>query len=285
MKRLNIKNISCLKLLAVLLPAVILMSSCREKIELKLDSTYTRLVVEGSITDEAKAHRVVLSLSADYFTDEKPKMVTNALVEISDGQQVFKLTEKKPGVYETEPHVKGVPGREYNLTIKYVDVDNDGEYETYAATDLLKPVMILDSVVVEPQLPLTEPPWYKIRGWGQELPTPDDCYQWVYYRNGTLASDTLSKTIFVDDAYVNGSYIPGLTMFMFVKANPQDTILVETRSLSRPYYNFLVTFMLETVWNQGGAAGPPANIKGNINNGALGYFSAHSVSHNSAIVP
>ena len=74
-------------------------------------------------------------------------------------------------------------------------------------------------------------------------------------------------------------------MFMFVRALPKDTILVETRSLSRNYYNFLVTFMLETVWNQGGGAGPPANIKGNISNGALGYFSAHSVSRNSAIVP
>lgn len=260
-------------------------TSCREKIELTLDSTYTRLVVEGSITDEAKAHTVMLSLTTDYFYGDAPPVVTGALVEISDGTQTFILDETEPGIYQTDSTVRGVQGREYTLIISGVDINNDGKPEIYTATDLLKPVMILDSIVIEEQKPVTTPPQYKVSGWGQEPPTPDDCYQWVYYINGTLITDTLSKTIFVDDTYVNGSYIPGLTMFMNVHANTGDTITVETRSLTRQFYNFIVTVMLETVWNQGGTAGPPANIKGNLSNGALGYFSAYGVSRTSAIVP
>lgn len=271
--------------LLIIAAGFLILSSCREKIELTLDTTYTRLVVEGSITDEAKAHTVILTLSGDYLSTTSSRVVTGAVVEISDGDKVFVLQETDPGIYKTDPTVKGVQGLTYTLTIKGVDVNNDGAKEVYTASDLLKPVMILDSVAVEKQKPVTSPPVYKVIGWGQEPPTPDDCYQWVYYLNGKLQIDTLSKTLFVDDTFVNGSYLPGLPIFMDVKAETGDTITVETRSLSREYYNFIVTFMLETVWNQGGAAGPPANIIGNISNGALGYFCAHSVNHSTAIVP
>jgi hypothetical protein len=32
-------------------------------------------------------------------------------------------------------------------------------------------------------------------------------------------------------------------------------------------------------------SGPPANIKGNINNGGVGFFTAHSVTRSYAITP
>jgi hypothetical protein len=270
-------------LLAALLP--LLLHSCRKPIDLILDSTYTRLVVEGSITDQAKAHRVILTLSSDYLTDRPPTPVTGAIVTIHDGANTFLLTETEPGIYETDPTVQGVPGRRYTLIVKGVDIDNDGVMEEYTASDLLKPTMVLDSIVAELQQPVVNPPLYRVRGWGQEPPTPDDCYQWLYYLNGVLQTDTLNKTLFADDTFVNGSYLPGLFMFFDVKGSPGDTLLVETRSLTREYYTFLVTFMLETVWNQGGGSGPPANIKGNISNGALGYFSAHAVTQISTTVP
>lgn len=269
----------------LLIAIIISFTACRERIDLKLETTYRRLVVEGSITNQTQPHRVTLTYTSDYLTTQASVPATGAMVEISDGQSLFLLTEVAPGIYETAPGVAGVIGREYTLTIRGLDVDGDGSPETYSGTDLLKPVMLLDSIAVEQQKPPTTPPVFKINGWGQELPTPDDSYQWVYYVNGVLQTDTLSKTLFVDDTFVNGSYLPGLTMFMDVKAMSGDTIRVETRSLTRPYYTFLVTLMLETVWNRGGGAGPPANIKGNMSNGAIGYFAAHAVSGKTALVP
>lgn len=263
---------------------VLFFSACREKIDLELDTSYTRLVVEGSISDEMKSHVVHLTLSADYFSNVPPERVSGAMVEITDGDNVFVLTEIAPGIYQTEPNVQGVTGKEYTLIVKGIDINGDGEEETYTATDILKPVMVLDSIVIEKQTPTSTPPLYKVSGWGQEPPTPDDCYQWVYYINGVLQTDTLTKSVFVDDTFINGSYIPGLTMFTNIKADQGDTITIETRSISREYYNFLISFMLEAVWNQGGGAGPPANIKGNISGGALGFFFAHGTSHTSAIV-
>jgi hypothetical protein len=258
--------------------------SCREKIELKLDSTFTRMVVEGSITNQAMVHTVHLTATSDYFTSVEPPPVTGALVEISDGTQVFPLTETAPGVYQTDPSVKGNPGKKYTLTIRGIDINGDGAKEIYTASEVMKPVMVLDSVVVEKQKPLSTPQLYKVNGWGKEPSTPDDCYMWNYWLNGKLQSDTLSKSVFIDDTFVNGSYIPGLTIFDEIKAQTGDTILVETRALTRQYYDFIVTLMLETVWNQGGGAGPPANVKGNVSNGALGYFHASGVSYNMAIV-
>ncbi|HRZ41827.1 MAG TPA: DUF4249 domain-containing protein [Bacteroidales bacterium] len=261
-----------------------ILSSCREKIELELDSTYTRLVVEGSITDRAIPHTVTLTATSDYLTTAPPPAVTGALVEITDGMQIFPLTETAPGVYQTDPSVKGIPGKEYTLTIRGVDINGDGKDEIYSASEVMKPAWVIDSVVTQKQNPATNPPLYKVNGWGKEPSTTGDCYIWNLWVNGKLQSDTLYKSVFIDDTYVNGSYLPGLTIFDDIKAGTGDTIVVETRALTRRYYDFLVTLMLEAVWNQGGGAGPPANVKGNINNGALGYFHASGVSYNTAVV-
>ena len=261
-----------------------ILGSCREKIDLKLDSTYTRLVVEGSITDHAMAHTVVLTTTSDYLTTAPPPPVSGALVEITDGTQVYPLTETSPGIYQTDPSVKGMAGKEYTLTIRGVDINGDGKDEIYTASEVMKPAWVIDSVVAEKQKPLATPQLYKVNGWGLEPSTTGDCYMWNYWINGKLQSDTLYKSRFIDDTFVNGVYIPGLPIFDEIKAQPGDTILVETRGLSRRYYDFIVTLMLETVWNQGGGAGPPANVKGNISNGALGYFHASGVSYNATIV-
>ena len=44
--------------------------NCSERIELELDSTYTRLVIEGSVTTDTMAHWVRLSTSSDYFYNQ-----------------------------------------------------------------------------------------------------------------------------------------------------------------------------------------------------------------------
>ena len=97
--------------------------SCQEKIEWELSmSNDVRLVVEGKITNEQRAHLVRLSVPV-YEINGRPEPVSGANVVISDGDTIFQLTEdpEQPGSYYTDPDVRGVVNRTYRLGIEVGD--------------------------------------------------------------------------------------------------------------------------------------------------------------------
>ena len=267
----------------LILAIAAILSSCTEKIDLELDETYTRIVVDGEITSETKAHQVILTKSTSYFHNEQPPPASGATVTISDGTNTYNLTETNPGVYKTSPNVKGVAGNIYTLTISDIDVNGDGVDDTFTASSEMKSTWAIDSITYEVFDPQENPLRYIISGWGQEDPVSGQFYLWRYYKNGILETDTLDELIFVDDEFVNGSYIAGLEMFL-VDANINDTITVESRSITKEYYEFINSYMEETVWNSGSFGGPPANIKTNVSNGGLGYFNAIEVAFVSKVI-
>ncbi|MCK5463086.1 MAG: DUF4249 family protein, partial [Bacteroidales bacterium] len=145
------KTVTTLKTIILIFAISISLWNCTERIDLELDSTYTRLVVEGFITNDTAAHWVRLSETSDYFHNETAPAVTGAEVTIDDGEQVHRLTESDTakGWYLTSPDYHGIPGRTYTLIIRNVDIDNDGEVEEYTAASMMKPVNPIDSIKIE----------------------------------------------------------------------------------------------------------------------------------------
>jgi len=119
-----------------------ILTSCTERIDLELDSTYTRCVIYGEITTDTTSHKVMITRSGDYFGQNAPVGISGAMVSISDGENVFDLTESdfQSGVYLTDSTVYGVPGRTYILSISNVDLLGDGQMKSYEAMSELRPV-------------------------------------------------------------------------------------------------------------------------------------------------
>ena len=92
--------------------------SCVERIEIRLDDSYTKLVVDGGITTDTMAHTILLSESVGYYYNQPAPSVSGAIVQISDGTDIFTLEEETPGVYRTDPSFFGVAGKTYTLDIK-----------------------------------------------------------------------------------------------------------------------------------------------------------------------
>lgn len=272
----------------VLIAIMAAASGCREKINIKLGDTYTRIVVEGNLTSENKVQSVILTKTSSYFANEKTPAVSGALVTISSDDTLMILTENPPGsgIYCTNGNAKGKDGKTYTLKINNVKMD--GEIKSFEATSYMRKTMRLDTITSERFEPthmemqmyrLKEGgTYFKVNGWGQEDPVPGDYYLWDYYINGKLMTDTMGKNIFTDDALVNGNYIPGLTMFA-IDAKPGDTVMVATQSISKEFYVFINALIVEVRSGGGGGmfSGPPANIIGNISNGGLGFFRATDV--------
>lgn len=272
------------KILIITGLVILILTNCTEKIDIELDDTYTRLVVDGVITSDTMAHRVRLTKTTSYYYNQPSPAVSGAVVTISDGinpKLILHETEQGSGIYETEPDVFGIHGRTYTLNI---ELDNEvGEHTHYTAECKMNPVAPLDSIKLEYREFHFGNFWeIKCYAWD---PVTTDFYMFNVYKNGILITDTIDEVMAVDDRLFNGKFTNGIGAAWLdeekedEKVYPGDTIVLQMCSITEEYVNFIWEIQEETGYSMPLFSGPPANISSNINNGALGFFVAYSVSY------
>jgi hypothetical protein len=265
----------------------ILIFSCVERIDIELDDSYTRLVVDGAITTDTMAHTVTLTTTTGYYYGKSSPPVTGAALQISDGSAVYKLNEDSPGVYSTDSSVFGVPGMTYTLNIKLASPV--GGYNDYTAISELYPVSHLDSVSLAYHPDWSENGIWEVKCYVQDPPT-EDFYRFLVSKNMKMLSDTLDEWFVTDDRFFNGNYAYGAPIaYLQQDKNDEilkegDTVTVEMNSIGSGYANFIWEAQSEIRGSNPLFSGPPANVKGNINNGAIGFFAAYSASRYSTVV-
>ena len=257
------------------------MVACTERIDLDLNTDENRrIVVEGEITQEVKAHEVRLTWTTDYFANESPEPVTGALVTISDGTNLYTLTEEgTSGRYFTDSDVQGIPNAEHTLVIEY-----EGEF--YTGKDVMNSVPEIEMLEIEtiedPEG--DEPGNYDLLLWTQEIPDENNWYMWRVFVNGIAENDTLKDIFFTSDLGSDGVFIEGISVYE-LDAFPGDTVHLEQYAISEQANDIWLAMLLETEFRGGLFDSPPANVESNMDNGALGFFGAYTVSRDFAIVP
>ncbi len=255
--------------------AILLMLSfvaCVEKIDLELDEIEARTVIEARITNQSDGHLVIVSKSSGYLSDMPSPRVSDARVELSDGERIWLFEESAPGEYVPAEGFTGEPGRLYELLV------DTGE-EIFRARSLMQQSVEMDSLWVLPH------PWisdhYNLIVHFSDPAKAINYYTWNIYRNDQLLTDSLNKMPFTDGEVFNGRYVRApIYIFQPEDGIPTtgDVIVAEMFSIPQDYFEFLVTMRR----NQGSAGGPfvgpPSNTPTNFNNGALGFFVAKSVS-------
>ena len=277
------------KILYIVIPAL-LAAACTEKINVNLDTTYTRVVVDGNIESGTGIYTVVLSKSSDYFANQPAPMVVNAAVTISDGEKNFTMHESRPGVsgvYQTDPTFAGQVGKTYTL---HVDLQEAiAGVSSLEATSTLPSVTPIDSIgaVFDPSK--GKKGRWTILLWAQEPGNEVNYYLFNLYRNGILLTDTITKKVISDDKFYNGSYMNGVSVMRINNENtwetiyPGDTITLQMSGITKEYYDF-ISEVDRSGFNLPFFMGPPANIKGNVNNGGIGFFATYSSSFAKALV-
>ena len=284
-------NFPAYRKLPLCLLATLLIASCTERIDIELDSTYTRLVVQGAVTSDSVRHRVLLTTSSDYFSNMSSPQVSGAVVKISFDNQTYTLVENTfyPGLYETPEAFRGVIGTTYELHISQVDVDKDGQSEEYHAESTMAGGAELEYIALRYfSTPIVT--GYQVLMWARHLPEQRDWFGYRIRKNGVMLTDSLSTyTTFSDDLFDDG-YLPGLPVGFLSdddprqKVNPGDIVTFELESIDQAYYDFVNDAQLELIGNIPLFSGPPANIRSNISNGGLGIFAAYSILRASTIL-
>lgn len=259
--------------------------SCTERIDLELDSSFTRCVIYGEITTDTTSHRVIVTRTGDYFGQNPPVGISGAQVTIFDGENAFELTEgDEPGVYYTEPTVFGIPGRTYTLFVSNVDLLGDGNLKNYEAFSELKPISEADSINVYYR---AEWQGWVIQAWATDPAETKDFYMFHTYVNGQLMTDSLRNIIVTDDQFFNGSQTNGVVIgYMFGEdaLSVNDTVTVGFCGITEDFYKYIIEAQTTARPSSPLFSSAPANPRTNLSNDALGYFTAYSIARSTKII-
>ncbi len=259
---------------------VIFNFGCEQKIDFPVpEGGAQRLVVDGIITDETKAHQVKLTYTSQFNSSIIPT-VENAVVFITDGNVRHFLQGKGKGIYETDSLVKGEIGKTYTLEINLPNGDN------YKAQSTMQAIGSIDSLRVE----LTT----------EEVEDEEDQEFYTFYANALILSEhfmveteingkrfgTIKNVGYGNSKFLaNGQLIDGAIAFI-EKADSNfvigsNTVNFRFSSIDQNYREFLIGFSAQLNRGDDGLGGlfegPAANVPSNINNGALGIFGAFAV--------
>lgn len=262
-----------IKLLSALMILALTTQSCIERIDIKTETEFQKLTVEGFVTNEVQF--VKLSITSGYFSQEAPVNVEGASVTINDGQTTFQLKENpnNPGLYQPLDSIGTEAGTTYKLTIDLKEeIDNETHFESEATMPPF--TAAIDSIRVI---------WKGVfNSWIIKLyayePPETNFYMFNAYKNDSIfLTDSLTRVTVSDDKLVNGIYLPGVyTLFLYKdELEIGDTVTMITSSITRDYYRFITEAQQEVQPKDPLFSGPPANVRSNITNGAVGYFAVY----------
>lgn len=250
-----------LYILSSLIIASAIFTSCEKVIDVDLNDSESKVVIEGIITDEAGPYTVKISKSINFDQNNSFPAVSNSEVIVSDDLgNVDTLIESSPGIYQTTTLV-GQPGHTYYLNIK----NSDGKKFSSSCYMPLK--VNLDSVRVDS---INFGGSFEITLFPQFL---DPAGIRNYYRFKLRNNDEAINSIYLqDDQFSDGLVMLQPLIDPGAGITYGDLVTVEMLCIDKPIN--LYWFSLDL--NVSEQSATPANPVSNISGGALGYFSAHT---------
>lgn len=246
--------------------------SCEKVVDIDLNSSSPRIVIEGNISDQAGPYFVTLSQTVNFDETNVFPQIIGANIVLSDNLgNSESLIETLPGIYKTSS-MQGVPGRTYTLT-----VTADGK--EYVATSTMPSPVNIDSLTVQNQN-IGRNQMKVISVQFRDPPDVKNYYRFVEVKNGVE-----QKFIFLYDDHVqDGSSITSSLFADEDTLRTRDSVRVLLQCVDKGVFDFFRT-MRQASRGGGPQATSPANPLSNITNGALGYFNAYAVRSKQIIIP
>jgi hypothetical protein len=260
------------KILFLLLAAAMqwITISCTEKIDLKLKDASPKIVIEGRVTDAPGPYYVAVSESSTFAQPILFNGIDSAIVIISDNAgNIDTLTKVYSGIFITNT-LQGVVGRTYLLT-----VIADGA--TYNATSTMQAPVAIDSIGFETSVGFSGRESLRAHCFFRDPAGMRNFYKIESAINSKkhLSNEASSDRLW--DGKLRSMNVPNDTLI------PGDTLDVNLLMLDENVFNYFDA--LEDISSGFNQPAAPANPPSNIVPQTLGYFSAHSISKQTVIIP
>ncbi len=245
--------------------STLLLIACEDVVEVDLEQSDPRLVVEASIiweNDTSGNNQIIrLTTTAPFFDSEIPP-ATEAIVEIiSETGTIYNFNEVDPGIYRNDNFNPQINAR-YTLNIEYKE-------ELYTATETLIPVVPLEEITQSKNGGFNSDE-YELKGFYTD-PQEEQNFYLVRF-----TFEDLSIQIY-DDEFTNGNRT--FAYFSNEDLKIGDEVNFEIQGISEQFYNYLYILSSQAGTNNGGPfQTQPTTVRGNIvnitnpDNFAFGYF-------------
>jgi hypothetical protein len=248
----------------IILAFILNLCQCKKVIQVNLNDTAPQLVIIGEVTSNPGPYTVSLSETVNFSADNVFPPVSGAFITIKDSTKGLTdtLTEVTAGHYTT--HIlSGIPGDAYLLTVAVSG-------KIYSALSVMPQPVTLDSVT-----------FIENGAFGTNLINPVVNFQDPagipnYYEFTETVNSRLINNIFIfDDRLSDGKYIrqPLFNDSAYIQTG--NELVIGMYGIDENVFNYFNE--LQNATGNSFQTLAPANPSTNISNGALGYFSAHTV--------
>lgn len=249
-------NLTCAALILIGL-----CSSCEEVIEADLSKADPVIVIDGAISDQSEIHTIKVSKTIPFDQPKTFNGVKGATVTVyASNSQTYSFTAISDGVYQSQ-RFRGLSGVNYIL-----EVITGGK--TYKASSIMPSAVRPDSVTFKRLTILGNSRVYPSI-YFKDPPLIQNQYRYLLKINGKFSADQVSE-----DRFSDGNPTSDLITFDGDELKAGDRVDIEIQCIDRNVFKYY--FAISQINGNGGPPVAPSNPDSNIDNGALGIFSAHS---------
>lgn len=279
-----------------LLSFFIFLISCEKDIDIDLEESEPRLVVDGSIENNMRP-TVTLTKSLDYFGTFSPELllssfVRKAEVSITEGSVSYKLREDSIPLsggafyyFYTTDDLRGKLNTNYTLNIT-------AEGRSYSATTTIPQITRrIDSLWAE-RAPVNDSVFYRMMIRATDRPGFGDYIRYFTKTNSQPFFPGFNSVF--DDQVIDGkTYTIQVDRGLNKNADndefdvyyrPGDTATLKLCNIDRVTFDFWRTFEF-SFQSIGNPFSSPTKILSNISNGGLGYFGGYAAQYRTVIMP
>ena len=254
--------------------SILLFTSCEKVINVNLKEGDTKIVIDGSLTDQAGGCVVKLSQTKNFNDDNTFIGLSGAQVTITQNNQLLStLKEVSPGIY-TDSMLKGTYGQSYTLTVAI-------NGQTFTGISTMPYLVPFDSLYTQVKSFFGNDNIYATVAFQDPADTQNNYRCVQYINNKRTPGDFI-----MDDEYSDGKEFESTLYFDqndVDSIKKGDVVKVELQGISHATYQYWYSFDQSASGGQGSAA--PSNPVTNITGGALGVFSAYTTQVKQIIVP
>lgn len=243
-----------------LLISFLIFSSCEDVIQLDLESTESRIVIEATLNASSQTATVLISKTNDFYNSSEPEQVSGAIIILQDEfGNTYNFSEGLPGTYVAE-NVIVSPEKTFNLNVEVEGIIYDATSKVPSSANL-KEITKSDF----PSGPLGDEGDILLSAiWDDPLGT-ENFYRIRTYIDNSFQSD--NYTILTDELRGDGEEITTPIQKGF---DENTTVTVELLSTDEAYYDYF--FQVSSLSSERGNSITPYNPTGNFSKNALGYF-------------
>jgi hypothetical protein len=260
-------------LLYKLFITVILLSSCTEKIDLDLNSSDPKIVIEGSVSTTGESV-IKITESVNFYESNDFPRLQNAFVEISDNLGNSEvLLESSEGIYSTTSF-GGVEGRTYFLNVQIDDktIESVSNIPNHVRFDSL--------IIIKTTMPGIPGAQENDSAYQVMVRYKDPVDEVNFYRFVEIVNNVTTNSYVFNDRINNGKNVMLPLINFSRELTPGDVIKIEMQCIDESVYEYF-----NSIGNTQGGTATPANPYTNIIGSELGYFSAHTSEFIEVIIP